>query len=689
MNRRWLRAILVRVDDGARPGRVGAGAGARRTSSSSRSPSRRRFRSARPRRPGATRWRRRPTEASRARCIRARRSRSAIPQRELFALRDGAADLAVGSALAWSAQLPALAVYAMPWIAPEREDLDALVASPAVAGELMRRTEAIGVVLLALAPLGHRTLVTTSKVDPRAGRPRGPPHPRDRRPARRRDAGRAGRASRGDELRAGAGCARGGHGSTARTAWRRASSARARRGDGLQALAALGRVRRRDAVRRASRRLGRLDRRAAARRARRRAQGRRRRECARPRGGGREGARRARHGRNAPDARRSRGVRAGRGVGARRSGPRPSAPTSWRPPSVRSPTRGPRGPRKPPRRDDGRGGRGRQRDRARGGRTRRGARHRLARRPRRRASTRRTPACAPRSSTMRGAVATTRASPAWSRSTTSAWRRPRSRTRRRASRDAADTLARGVVIAFANRGGRALGVVAGMPCREAADRLRGAPLPAATLRRAGRMRARCSRPATARGADRGRSTRSALSTLRDAGAVLVIGSHGALHGGDPASALRVDAAGGVLSRCRAAGATMPVLAPAGPRCARHRRGDGRSPQRAHRRRALDVGNRDAVRASTRGRVARGSPSGMRVDDAARRLRALRSALVDEAPEAHRGLAFLRPPRRHDQDAVVVAACARRAPPSVASSVPRAGDAPAARGPACANANRRS
>ena len=85
------------------------------------------------------------------------------PQRELFALRDGAADLAVGSALAWSAQLPALAVYAIPWIAPEREDLDALVASPAVAGELMRRTEAIGVVLLALAPLGHRALVTTSK----------------------------------------------------------------------------------------------------------------------------------------------------------------------------------------------------------------------------------------------------------------------------------------------------------------------------------------------------------------------------------------------------------------------------------------------------------------------------------------------------------------------------------------------
>jgi TRAP-type C4-dicarboxylate transport system substrate-binding protein len=86
------------------------------------------------------------------------------PARELLALRDGGADLAVGSALAWSAQLPALAVYALPWIAPEREDLDALVASPEVAGELMKRAEAMGIVILALAPLGHRALATTGKV---------------------------------------------------------------------------------------------------------------------------------------------------------------------------------------------------------------------------------------------------------------------------------------------------------------------------------------------------------------------------------------------------------------------------------------------------------------------------------------------------------------------------------------------
>ncbi len=84
--------------------------------------------------------------------------------REFFALRDGAADLAVGSALAWSAQLPALAVYALPWIAPEPADLAALTTSPEVAGELMKRTVADGVVLLAIAPLGHRSLATVERV---------------------------------------------------------------------------------------------------------------------------------------------------------------------------------------------------------------------------------------------------------------------------------------------------------------------------------------------------------------------------------------------------------------------------------------------------------------------------------------------------------------------------------------------
>lgn len=84
--------------------------------------------------------------------------------REFFALRDGLADLAVGSALAWSAQLPEAAVYALPWIAPEPEDLAALVASPEVAGPLMKRAEASGVVIVAMAPLGHRALATIERV---------------------------------------------------------------------------------------------------------------------------------------------------------------------------------------------------------------------------------------------------------------------------------------------------------------------------------------------------------------------------------------------------------------------------------------------------------------------------------------------------------------------------------------------
>jgi TRAP-type C4-dicarboxylate transport system substrate-binding protein len=85
------------------------------------------------------------------------------PAREFGALRDGAADLAVGSALAWSTQLPALGVYATPWIAPTPEALNALAADVELAGELVRRAEAAGVVLLAIAPLGHRALATTAK----------------------------------------------------------------------------------------------------------------------------------------------------------------------------------------------------------------------------------------------------------------------------------------------------------------------------------------------------------------------------------------------------------------------------------------------------------------------------------------------------------------------------------------------
>ena len=48
------------------------------------------------------------------------------PLREFGTLRDGGADLAVGSALMWSTELPAFAVYALPWLAPEPREQVAL-----------------------------------------------------------------------------------------------------------------------------------------------------------------------------------------------------------------------------------------------------------------------------------------------------------------------------------------------------------------------------------------------------------------------------------------------------------------------------------------------------------------------------------------------------------------------------------
>lgn len=86
------------------------------------------------------------------------------PGREFFALRDGAADLAVGSALAWSTQFPAGGVYALPWIAPEPDDLAELVAAPEVAAIVMKRAVDVGVVIVAMAPLGHRALATVDRV---------------------------------------------------------------------------------------------------------------------------------------------------------------------------------------------------------------------------------------------------------------------------------------------------------------------------------------------------------------------------------------------------------------------------------------------------------------------------------------------------------------------------------------------
>lgn len=86
------------------------------------------------------------------------------PLRELLALKQGGADLAVGSALAWSMQVPALMVFALPWIAPDSAALEAVVADAEVRKTLADQLAAEGIVLLAIAPFGHRDIATLSRL---------------------------------------------------------------------------------------------------------------------------------------------------------------------------------------------------------------------------------------------------------------------------------------------------------------------------------------------------------------------------------------------------------------------------------------------------------------------------------------------------------------------------------------------
>ena len=83
------------------------------------------------------------------------------PSREFFALASGAADLAVGSSLFWSAQVPELNVVGLPWIAPDAKALEALV-SGAMKERLDAAIERAGAVPLAYAALGLRSLATTA-----------------------------------------------------------------------------------------------------------------------------------------------------------------------------------------------------------------------------------------------------------------------------------------------------------------------------------------------------------------------------------------------------------------------------------------------------------------------------------------------------------------------------------------------
>lgn len=147
--------------------------------------------------------------------------------------------------------------------------------------------------------------------------------------------------------------------------------------------------------------------------------------------------------------------------------------------------------------------------------------------------------------------------------------------------DGADMLARGV-ISHANAYAALCGVVAGMSCREAAARMQAAAHP------------RSEPPPYAEGrwqVANGPPEVWALDSVgkiepEDAGRILVIGSHGALHGGRPESALGVDAAAAVFNDAgvgadRIGITRLPVLAARGMPaatvdCMSARIGDGRS-----------------------------------------------------------------------------------------------------------------
>ena len=84
------------------------------------------------------------------------------PGREFLALREGAADLAVGSTLPWSAQVNELALVGLPWLAPDSRGLVAL-STGAMRERLFAAIERAGAVPLALAPLGHRAIATIGR----------------------------------------------------------------------------------------------------------------------------------------------------------------------------------------------------------------------------------------------------------------------------------------------------------------------------------------------------------------------------------------------------------------------------------------------------------------------------------------------------------------------------------------------
>jgi TRAP-type C4-dicarboxylate transport system substrate-binding protein len=83
---------------------------------------------------------------------------------EFQALKAGQIDLAVGSALQWSDAFPPLAAVNLPWISPGNKQLTAVIADADVQKQLTAALDAVGVTLVAIAPLRHRDLATQSRV---------------------------------------------------------------------------------------------------------------------------------------------------------------------------------------------------------------------------------------------------------------------------------------------------------------------------------------------------------------------------------------------------------------------------------------------------------------------------------------------------------------------------------------------
>lgn len=85
------------------------------------------------------------------------------PAREFPALRDGAIDLAVGSSLAWSAQVPALNLLALPWLVPDDAVLETLLAGD-TGKRLSASVDAAGVVPMLLSANGLSALATREAI---------------------------------------------------------------------------------------------------------------------------------------------------------------------------------------------------------------------------------------------------------------------------------------------------------------------------------------------------------------------------------------------------------------------------------------------------------------------------------------------------------------------------------------------